>query len=104
MSFHQVAKVSEIPPGQLREVEVKGQTYVICNLDGNFYAIGGVCPHMGGPLGQGELQQTHVVCPWHGWEFDCRTGENDFDPTITAGSYTVKVEDGAIYLDVPDGA
>ena len=55
----------------------------------------------GGPLGQGQIHDGRVVCPYHLWEFDCTTGEYDYDPTKRVPTFEVKVEDGDIYLQVP---
>ena len=72
------------------EALVGEDTYAICNAGGEVYALDGICPHAGGPLGQGALHGTTLVCPWHAWEFDCRSGE-----------VPVKIEGGAIFIDVP---
>jgi nitrite reductase/ring-hydroxylating ferredoxin subunit len=60
-----------------------------------------VCPHRGGPLGQGQINGQNVVCPWHAWEWNCKTGENDMDATRTVATYAVKVEGDDVLLDVP---
>ncbi len=74
--FQTVAKASEVAPGELKHVELAGDTQVcLANVDGTFYAIGGECTHMGGPLGEGELDGTTVTCPWHGAMFNVTTGE-----------------------------
>jgi len=74
--FRTVAKVSEVKPGHLKHIELDEDTQVcLANIDGTFYAIGGECTHMGGPLGEGELEGTVVTCPWHSAEFDVTTGE-----------------------------
>ena len=62
---------------------------------GEFYAIEGVCPHRGAPLAYGALHEHTVVCPWHAWEFDCRTGEGDCG---NVPSVQVTVEKDRIYL------
>ena len=48
----------------------RGRVIALFNVDGTFYALDGVCPHQGGPLGQGTLEGCIVTCPWHGWQFD----------------------------------
>ncbi len=74
--FITVAKASEVAPGQLKHIELEDGTQVcLANVGGTFYAIGGECTHMGGPLGEGELDGTIVTCPWHSGEFDVTTGE-----------------------------
>jgi nitrite reductase (NADH) small subunit/3-phenylpropionate/trans-cinnamate dioxygenase ferredoxin subunit len=74
--FQTVAKVSEVPPGSLKHIELEDATQVcLANVGGTFYAIGGECTHMGGPLGEGELDGTTVTCPWHSGEYDITTGK-----------------------------
>lgn len=84
------------------EAELNGNTYAVCNADGELHALDGVCPHAGGPLGQGALHGTTLVCPWHAWEYDCRTGLNDFDPDVKVARFPVKEESGDILIDVAD--
>jgi len=101
MAFVKVAGVSEIPPDSMREVACNGDYYAICNVGGEMYALHGVCLHRGGPLGQGALHGHHVVCPWHAWEFDCRTGANEFNPVEKVATYAVKVEGDDVMIDIP---
>jgi nitrite reductase (NADH) small subunit len=80
---------------------VDGYPYAICHVRGEVRALSGVCPHSGGPLGQGQIHEGRVVCPYHLWEFDCRTGEYDYDPARRVAIFEVRVEDGEILLRVP---
>jgi nitrite reductase/ring-hydroxylating ferredoxin subunit len=74
--FKTVAKASDVPPGTLKHIEVEDGTQVcLANINGQIYAIGGECTHMGGPLGEGELDGTVITCPWHGGQFEATTGE-----------------------------
>lgn len=73
--FVSVGKVGEVPPGQVKQLELGDGTKVcLANVGGTFYAIGGECTHQGGPLGEGELDGTVVTCPWHGSKFDVTSG------------------------------
>lgn len=81
-------------------IDAGGQTFAVCNVAGELHALDGVCPHAGGPLGEGALHGSTLVCPWHAWEFDCRTGANDFDPDVTLATFPVKVEAGQILIDI----
>jgi nitrite reductase/ring-hydroxylating ferredoxin subunit len=101
MPFLQVAKLSDIPEESVREVMVGARPYAICRSGGAVYALDGVCPHSGGPLGEGQIHGGHVVCPYHLWEFDCRTGEYDLDAARRVATFDVKVEDGGVFLRVP---
>src|SRR5690242_14420323 len=82
MAFVKVGSLSSLPPGSVMEVTLGETPYAICNLKGELHALWGTCPHAGGPIGQGTLQDNLVVCPWHEWAYDCRSGENDYDPAI----------------------
>lgn len=82
-------------------VDIGDQTIALCNVAGEFHALDGECPHAGGPLGEGALHGTTLVCPWHAWEFDCRTGVNDFDPDVAVATFPVKIEGGEILIDIP---
>jgi nitrite reductase (NADH) small subunit len=101
MAFVKVGSVSRLPPGAVMEAEAGANTYAICNAGGAFYALDGVCPHAGGPLGQGALHGNTLVCPWHAWEYDCRTGVNDFDQDVVVATFPVKIEGDDILIDVP---
>jgi nitrite reductase (NADH) small subunit len=101
MPFEKVATMAELPTNSVIEVIVRGEQYAICNAGGNISALSGVCPHAGGPLGHGQISDGRVVCPFHCWEFDCRTGENDFDPATRVPTYEVKLEGEDILADVP---
>lgn len=90
----------ELPPGRMSEYRNGEIEIAICNVDGRLYAIDNHCPHAGGPLAQGALHGTAVVCPWHAWEFDCSTGVCDFNSDIRVGQYAVTVEDGEIFVEV----
>jgi nitrite reductase/ring-hydroxylating ferredoxin subunit len=101
VAFISVGKLSALAPDTVLEVMVGEQPYAICNVGGVITALNGVCLHRGGPLGQGQIHDGHVVCPYHMWEFDCRTGANGFDPTKGVATYEVKVEGDDILLQVP---
>lgn len=100
MPSFKVGKLADLPPDSVIEVLIGEQPYAICNVDGGVHALSGVCIHRGGPLGQGQIHEGRVVCPYHLWEFDCRTGEYDLDPGWRVPTYNVRVEDGDILLEV----
>jgi nitrite reductase/ring-hydroxylating ferredoxin subunit len=101
MALTKVSSVSELPPGAVKEIEAGGSTYAVCNIEGTLHCVEGLCPHAGGPLGQGTLNGNHLVCPWHAYEFDCRTGVNDMDEDMQVQTYAVVVQDGDILIDIP---
>ncbi len=75
MPFERVCSLDELPPNSVLEVLVRDEPYAICNVNGEITALYGICPHAGGPLGQGQVEKSgRIVCPYHMWEFDCRDG------------------------------
>jgi nitrite reductase/ring-hydroxylating ferredoxin subunit len=101
MAFVKVGAVSKLPPGSVMEVLVGNGSYAVCNAGGEIHALDGICPHAGGPLGQGALHGTTLVCPWHAWEFDCQAGANEMDDGLLLDKFPVKIEGDDIFIDVP---
>jgi nitrite reductase (NADH) small subunit len=96
-----VQALDQLPPGSLIEVEVRGSVYALCNVSGQVRCLQGTCPHAGGPLGQGNLDGEQIVCPWHAWGFDSRTGVADGDEDLHVQTFPVSVISGEIFIDVP---
>ena len=101
MPFVKVAALSAVPADSVTEVLVNGHPYAICHVGGAVRALDGVCIHRGGPLGLGQIHGGRVVCPFHLWEFDCATGEYDFDPSKRVATYPVRVEGDDILIEAP---
>jgi 3-phenylpropionate/trans-cinnamate dioxygenase ferredoxin component len=94
-------RADEIPPGGSKVVQVNEHTVAIFNLEGTLYAIDNVCPHQGGPLGEGYLEEDGVVsCPWHAWNFDVRTGISPVDPEVRVAAHKVTVVNGDIIVEI----
>ena len=69
-----IAKTMDVPPGQAAAFTIEGQKIALFNVEGTYHAIGDTCTHRGGPLSEGDVQGTRVTCPWHGADFDLKTG------------------------------
>jgi nitrite reductase/ring-hydroxylating ferredoxin subunit len=108
---HVVAKAEEIPPGSRKLVTIRGREIGVFNHEGEYFALLNRCPHQGGALCKGTLvglvtstspgtydysrPGEMLKCPWHGWEFDLRTGQSYCDPkSIWVRAYDVTVEPG----------
>ncbi|MDP8922923.1 MAG: Rieske (2Fe-2S) protein [Chloroflexota bacterium] len=119
MARYVVGTVDDIPPGERKIVEIGGRAVGVFNVGGEYFAILNRCPHQGGSLCSGR--QTSLVtssrpgeysvtrpgeiirCPWHGWEFDLRTGQSWFDPrAVRVRRYDVSVEPGAVVVNDAD--
>ena len=101
MAFRKVATLGSLAPGSLTQIDVGEAAIALCNADGIIHALEGICPHAGGPIGQGALHGTTLVCPWHSWEYDCVTGEHDRNPDIRLAKFAVRVEGDDILVDLP---
>ena len=101
MALVKAGSVSQVAPGSVMELTVGEDRYAICNVDGQIYALAGTCPHQGGPLGQGAVNGANLTCPWHAWEFDCRTGEHDYNPAVRVATFSVCVNGDNILIDIP---
>ena len=98
-TFVKVATLGELAPGSCRMVEVNGKEVALFNVDGKVYATSNICPHQGGPLAEGMVEGTTVICPWHAWAFDVRSGTSPVNPRAKVDTYPVKLEGGDVYVD-----
>jgi nitrite reductase/ring-hydroxylating ferredoxin subunit len=117
-----VANAAEIPEGERKIVVADGTEIGVFCMDGAFYAWRNMCPHQGGPVCQGRLMKRveerldaerrslgmhyvenalNIVCPWHGYEFDVRTGRHAGVSAIRLAGYPVTLRDGDVYVVVP---
>jgi nitrite reductase (NADH) small subunit len=90
--FVKVATLSELPPGTAKAVEVGGNSVALYNVGGTVYATANTCPHRGGPLGEGDLNESVITCPWHGFQYDVTTGKCQTNPALSLGCHAVRVE------------
>ena len=85
-----------LQPGELTEIIIGGTAVAMCNVDGEFFAMTNVCPHAGGPIGDGTLESHTVTCPYHGWSYDVRDGACAVNKDVTLKTYPVHVEGDAV--------
>ena len=95
-----VAHVDDVAPGTVITVRAGETEIALARVGDDFYAVQGHCLHLQGPLGEGELEDCVLTCPWHGWQYDVRTGNNEFDLAIQLETYEVQVEDGEVKISV----
>jgi nitrite reductase (NADH) small subunit len=117
-----VARLEDLLPGEKKVVDIDGTGIGLFNIDGEVYALENVCPHQGGPLCEGDLfrhldaevtanrrirkffrseERTIVACPWHGYEFEIKTGACLVNPMYSALTLPVEVRDDGVYVGVP---
>jgi nitrite reductase (NADH) small subunit len=97
-----VASVDEIPAGGGKTVEVEDRMLAVFNVGaGRYHAASALCPHEGGPLAEGVLQGDAVLCPWHCFDFDLRTGACLVEPDLSIAVYPVRVEGRDLLVELP---
>ncbi|MQC26124.1 MAG: non-heme iron oxygenase ferredoxin subunit [Chloroflexi bacterium] len=102
VDFVPVAGEDELPNGERIFVTIDDYNIVVFNIAGKFFAIGDVCSHDDGPVGEGELEGNEIICPRHGARFDVRSGKVlSLPAVIDIPAYPVRVENGQIEVGVP---
>lgn len=98
--FVKAAKTDEVKAGDCIGVKVEGVLIGIYNVNGKFYAMNNICPHLGGMLSYGFLDDQVITCPLHLWEFDVTTGKCIWPGQERIATYPVKIEGENILVDV----
>lgn len=104
MKWHKVLdNVEELPEGRVMSANAEHQVVCLTHFEGKFSALDNRCPHQGGPLGEGSIENGLLRCPWHGWDYHPCTGlAPGYDDGV--GTFLTKVEDGAVYVGIEEEA
>jgi len=101
MPFTKLTTEFELPAaGAAKEFPCGEKVICVANVNGTITAMDNVCLHRGGPLGQGEIENGKVVCPWHGWQWDPQTGQAAHNPNAKLALYPLKVENGDVLIEI----
>lgn len=101
MALVRLCSKSELPPdGRATEIAVNQRIVCVANVNGQISAMDNVCLHRGGPLGQGAVEGGKIVCPWHAWAYDLRTGAVSHDPSARVAVYPVKIVGDEVMVDL----
>jgi thiamine pyrophosphate-dependent acetolactate synthase large subunit-like protein/nitrite reductase/ring-hydroxylating ferredoxin subunit len=100
--WYKVAKAGEVLEGHVKAVQAGTRTIALTCRGGDYGAIDGQCPHQGGPLAEGALEDGLLRCPWHGWGFDTRTGESTEPHHEDVEAYDVEVREDGVYVAVQE--
>jgi nitrite reductase (NADH) small subunit len=93
--------LTEAPtPNTVLEAEAEGIAICLANLNGELCALDNWCPHRRGPLGQGWIEGDAVVCPWHSWAFNPKTGNADYPENEKVATFPLRIEDGQLLIDI----
>ena len=98
MSFVRVAAASDVPPGTAHAFTIGRYDVALFNAGGRLYALENSCPHQGGPIAEGWLEDFEITCPWHGWCFDVRSGKMTLGDFARIARFAVDVRGSDIYV------
>jgi nitrite reductase (NADH) small subunit len=100
-TFIKLTTQSDLPAADTaKEFPCGERTICIANVNGVYSAMDNVCLHQGGPLGEGMIENGKVVCPWHGWQYDPKTGEAAHNPNAKVAVYPLKIENGDVLIEI----
>ncbi|WP_457171241.1 Rieske 2Fe-2S domain-containing protein [Mycobacteroides abscessus] len=102
--WHKAVDQDALVEGEVTVCPVGLKSVALTKLHGRFGAIDNRCPHQGGPLGQGALENDKIRCPWHGFDFDPFTGEAAGGPDFDVLTYPVDVREDGVYVGTPPPA
>jgi thiamine pyrophosphate-dependent acetolactate synthase large subunit-like protein/nitrite reductase/ring-hydroxylating ferredoxin subunit len=101
--WRKVLERGELADGRVKPVTCEHQTVCMTHFEGQYGALDNKCPHQGGPLGEGSIENGLLRCPWHGWDFDPLSGKAPgFDDGVP--TYAVEVRDDGVYVGFEEEA
>jgi nitrite reductase/ring-hydroxylating ferredoxin subunit len=99
LTWHEVARTSDLDPGEVMYVEVGNDPVALINLEGEFFALSDICTHQEASLSDGEIYGDEIECPLHGGAFEIRTGmPANFPVVVPVETYAVKTEGEAVFV------
>jgi thiamine pyrophosphate-dependent acetolactate synthase large subunit-like protein/nitrite reductase/ring-hydroxylating ferredoxin subunit len=98
LTWYKVLKIDELPGGRVKSVSAANKSFAITHFDGKYSALNNKCPHQGGPLGEGNIENGWLRCSWHGYDFHPCTGKppEGFDDAVA--TYPCEIKDDGIYI------
>ncbi|MFT4624752.1 MAG: pyruvate oxidase [Myxococcota bacterium] len=101
LEWHRAASVQDVPEGRVASVTCAHRTFCLTHHAGTFAALDNKCPHQGGPLGEGSIENGWLRCPWHGWDFHPTTGASPDGHDDGVESFPVEVRPDGVYIGLP---
>ncbi|HVH15041.1 MAG TPA: Rieske 2Fe-2S domain-containing protein [Candidatus Angelobacter sp.] len=95
-----IAELDEIADGGSKIIHVQGRNIALFRVKDQYFAIQNNCLHRGGPLGEGEVRNYEVTCPWHGWKYNLVDGSFSLIPTLKVKTFTVKINGEGVFVEL----
>ncbi len=100
--WHKMLEPDELPDGRVTTVHIGHRSYAVTNNEGRFGVLDNRCPHQGGPLGEGSIENGHLRCPWHGYDYDPTTGQPPPPFDDAPACFATEVRDDGVYAALPN--
>ncbi len=98
--WHKAAELDELPEGRVKAVTCGLETICLTHFKGQYAALDNRCPHQGGPLGEGSIENGFLRCPWHGWDYEPLTGKPPGGYDDGVATYPLEVRDDGVYVAI----
>ena len=104
MVFHELCRTADVEEGVGKPFSIDGNHLAVYRYEDDFYACDNRCPHMGYPLSEGSVRDGVLICHWHHWEFDLKTGGCFLTNGDDVASFPIEVRDDVLFVGIPKGA
>ena len=99
--FVKLTRQSDLPAtNEAKEFRCGDKEICVANVNGTYSAMENICLHRGGPLGEGTIENGKVICPWHGWAWDPKTGQAAHSAIAMVDVYSLKIENGDVLIEI----
>ena len=102
LNWHKVAEPDALAEDSVTTVKAGGKVLALTRCKGRYGALDGICPHRGGPLGQGSIEDGWLICPWHGNDYDALTGVGHDSHGLSVTSYPTELRDDGVYVGLEE--
>ncbi|MBT4611598.1 MAG: Rieske (2Fe-2S) protein, partial [Gemmatimonadetes bacterium] len=103
MVFHELCPTADVEEGVGKPFSIDGNHLAVYRYEDGFYACDNRCPHMGYPLSEGSVRDGVLICHWHHWEFDLKTGGCFLTNGDDVASFPIDVRDDVLFVGIPKG-
>jgi len=98
--WHKAAELDELPEGRVKSVTCGLETICLTHHQGKYAALDNRCPHQGGPLGEGSIENGYLRCPWHGWDYEPLTGKPPGGYDDGVATYPIDIREDGVYVAI----
>lgn len=99
-TWHNLGSPDDFPPNEIRGAMLAGHRLCVGRAGDRYFAVDDTCPHAGGSLSEGFVEDKLLICPLHGFCFEIDTGHCPDDPSCSVTSYELRIHDGLLQIQL----